>query len=171
MLSEGVAYFDGCERLTFANAAFRKLIPLMQNSFATSTSFEKIIAGIQPLIIENRRKKGVANIIPTGGAFYWQFTDWRQVDGEVRPLPSGGLAIIVRGHTPRPESSASQQGHFQFIADSPQAFFVQRDGQVIYVNRAAADIFGYSTEEILGRELWKLFDPDEVARIKEYAHT
>ena len=82
----------------------------------------------------------------------------------------GGLAIIVRGRTLRPESSASQQGHFQFIADSPQAFFVQRDGQVIYVNRAAADIFGYSTEEILGRELWKLFDPDEVARIKEYAH-
>ena len=46
---------------------------------------------------------------------------------------------------------------------------MQRDGQVIYVNRAAADIFGYSTEEILGRELWKLFDPDEVAQIKEYA--
>ena len=108
MLSEGVAYFDGSERLTFANAAFRELIPLMQNSFATGTSFEKIIAGIQPLIIEKRRKKGVANIILTGGAFHWQFTDWRQVDGEVRPLPSGGLAIMVRDHTPRPESSASQ---------------------------------------------------------------
>ena len=39
MLGEGVAYFDGRERLTFANATFRKLIPLMQTSFATGTSF------------------------------------------------------------------------------------------------------------------------------------
>ena len=170
MLGEGVAYFDGRERLTFANATFRKLIPLMQTSFATGTSFERIITGIQPMIIEDRRKKGAASVVPTGCAFHWRFIDGRQIDGEISPLPSGGLAIIVRDHTPRPENTASQQDHFQFIADSPQAFFVQRDGQVIYVNRAAADIFGYSTEEILGRELWKLFDPDEVARIKEYAH-
>ncbi len=85
------------------------------------------------MIIEDRRKKSAASVVPTGGAFHWRFIDGRQIDGEIRPLPSGGLAIIVRDHTPRPESTASQQDHFQFIADSPQAFLVQRDGQVIYI--------------------------------------
>ncbi len=169
MLGEGVAYFDDRERLTFANAAFRRLIPPMQISIEHGTSLEKIITGIQPLINEDRRKKGVARIRPIGGAFHWRLTDGRQIDGETRPLPSGGLAMIIRDHLHSSDTGESQRDNLQFIADSPQAFFVQRDGHVIYVNQAAADIFGYPADQLIGRELWKFFDPGEIARMKEYA--
>ncbi len=169
MLVEGVAYFDERKRLTFANAAFRRLVPLMQNSYAPGTSFERIVAGIQPMITEDRRKKGAARISSTGGAFHWRLNDGRQIGGETRPLPSGGLAIIVRDHTSLLDDDESQQDRLQFIADSPQAFFVQRDGLVIYVNSAAANIFGYPLDQIVGREVWAFFDPDEIARMKEYA--
>ena len=169
MLVEGVAYFDERKRLTFANAAFRRLVPLMQNSYAPGTSFERIVAGIQPMITEDRRKKGAARIMSTGGAFHWRLNDGRQIGGETRPLPSGGLAIIVRDHTSLLDDDESQQDRLQFIADSPQAFFVQRDGLVIYVNSAAANIFGYPLDQIVGREVWAFFDPDEIARMKEYA--
>lgn len=169
MLGEGVAYFDGRERLTFVNAAFRRLIPLMQSSFEPGTSVEKIVADIQPLMNEDRRKKVAGSMTPPGDAFHWRLNDGRQIAGETRPLPSGGIAMIIREHLRSPDVEATQSDRMQFIADSPQAFFVQRDGQVIYVNKAAADVFGYPAGKLIGRELWKFFDPGEVSRMKEYA--
>ena len=168
MLGEGVAYFDARERLTFANAAFRRLIPLVHSSLETGTAFEKFVAGIQPLITEDRRKKGAARISPTGSVFHWRLMDGRQIDGETRPLPSGGFTMIVRDSTPS-DDLETQSDQIQFIAETPQAFFVQRDGKVVYVNNAAADIFGYPAQKIIGREIWDFFDPDEVDRLKEYA--
>lgn len=169
MLGEGVAYFDARERLTFANAAFRRLVPQVQSSLETGTAFEKFVGSIQPMITEDRRKKGAAQVSPMGGTFHWRLMDGRQIDGETRPLPSGGFAMIVRDVTPS-DDHETQNDQMQFIADSPQAFFVQRDGRIVYVNNAAADIFGYSTQELMGREIWSFFDPEEVDRLKAYAH-
>ncbi|THJ22536.1 MAG: PAS domain S-box protein [Nitrospira sp. CG24E] len=43
---------------------------------------------------------------------------------------------------------------------SPSAIFIYRDDRIVYANQAAASISGYSIEELLTMDIWKMTHPD-----------
>ncbi|MDA0997107.1 MAG: PAS domain S-box protein [Proteobacteria bacterium] len=57
----------------------------------------------------------------------------------------------------------------EIFDDSPVGFLMHRDGYIVYGNNAIAEIFGYSLEKLIGLEIWQLFPPEEVPRLKKMA--
>jgi PAS domain S-box-containing protein len=60
--------------------------------------------------------------------------------------------------------------HFRgMIEQTVMGIYVRRDGKFVYVNPRYCQMVGWSSEELLGQEIWKFTtqDPENIARIRE----
>jgi len=169
-LSEGAAYFDDRQRLSFTNPAFRALVPLPAEMFQVGTSYARFMDALTPLISEDRRKVSQR---PGGlgrGVIDWKFKDGRKLEGEMRTLPSGRQIIIVHEAVDSLKAGAPSKGglYYDALAGSKQAFITHVNGRLVFANQAAAQTFGCSIDDLLGRELWDYIHPDDRARLRSY---
>lgn len=173
MASEGIAYFDGKHRLAFTSTAFRGLVRLPPATLKLGTPFVNIITALRStLALGADEAAEVAPTVPTRGPVNWTFTDGRRLIGEVRLLPSGGHAIIVRdaqiGYAAAAAESAGVQRFREMMSSSLQGFLTHVDGQIVYANPAAAQIFGCNLDKFVGSEIWEFIEPAEIPRLQAY---
>lgn len=168
-IAEGIAYFDERHRLSFTNPAFRSLIPLPTAMFQVGTGFGDLMDNIAPMISDDRRRSSQFRRTPGRGLIDWQFDDGRCLTGEIRPLPSGRHIVVVRESVGTADRSRERGGlYYDELAMSEQPFWVHVDGRIVFINQAAADIFGSEIEPMLGRLVWDLIDPGERERLMTF---
>jgi len=169
-LTEGVAYFDDRQRLSFTNPAFRSLVPLPAEFFQVGTSYGNFIDCLLPLLSEDRRK--VSRVRRTLGRALidWHFEDGRRLGGEMRTLPSGRHILVVHEAAESLNGAAAPQSalFYDSLARSQQAFVTHVDGRIVFANQAAADMFGSDTDTMLGREFWEFIDPADRDRLRRF---
>ena len=168
-ISEGVAYFDERNRLSFTNPAFRSLVPVPTTMFQVGTGFADLMNSIAPLISDDRRRASQLRRTPGRGLIDWQFGDGRCLTGEIRPLPSGRHIVVVHEAMGAAERKQEREGlYYDELAMSEQPFWVHVDGRIVFINQAAADIFGSEIDTILGRQVWDLIEPTERERLVQF---
>lgn len=161
----GVAYFNGRGRLVFANAQFRELLPLPTTQLKPENKFADVIAAIATVL----RSDTPASLLPdqpSRQTMTWVQMSGAEVQAEVRPLPSGGHALIVsESHSRETPEMAQFHG---LMESSLQAFLTHVNGRIIFANTAAAQIFGCTSREMMELTVWDFVTPSEVPRLKLY---
>lgn len=100
-------------------------------------------------------------------------------DGSER-IASGTMTLVgedaVIAWTDLTEIRRSEQAlreseqHFRgMIEQTVMGIYIRRDGKFVYVNPRYCEMVGWSSEELLGQEIWKFTtqDPENIARIRE----
>lgn len=168
-ISEGIAYFDERNRLSFTNPAFRSLVPVPTTMFQVGTGFADLMNSVAPLISDDRRRASQLRGTPGRSLIDWQFGDGRCLTGEIRPLPSGRHIVVVRETIGAADRRQVREGlDHEDLAMSAQPFWVHVDGRIVFVNQAAADIFDSEIGSMLGRHVWDLIVPTERDRVKQF---
>ena len=167
-LTEGVAYFDDRERLSFTNPAFRSLVPLSAELFQVGTGYTKFIDCLLPLLSEDRREASRIRRTLGRGMIDWHFKDGHRLGGEMRTLPSGRhILVVYEAAASMGEATGPNSGRFyDALARSDQAFVTHVDGRIVFANQAAADMFGSEIDTMLGGAFWDLIDPADRDRLR-----
>jgi len=114
---------------------------------------------------------------PTGPhEFVLRRKDGSEVTVEIRTYPvriDGKLQIlgIARDVTERKKWEEalreSEQKYRVIVEQGHDAVFIYRGDRFLFVNSKAAEITGYSREELLERNIWTLLHPEDRERVKE----
>ena len=169
-MAEGVAYFDDRQRLGFTNPAFRSLVPLPGELFQVGTSYSNLIECLAPLISEDRRKASQIRRTLGHGLIDWHFQDGRKLGGEMRTLPSGRYIMIVNEVSEATGDGGQSKGglFYDTLEVSKQAFITHVNGTIVFANQAAADTFGCSISDMLGRKVWDFIHPNDRDRLRHF---
>jgi len=65
------------------------------------------------------------------------------------------------------ELRESEEKHRTLTESSLTGIFIHQDGKYVFVNDRFAEVHGYRTQELLGKEYWTLIHPDEKEGVKE----
>ena len=61
----------------------------------------------------------------------------------------------------------SEQKYSTLVEGALTGVYIEQDGKIQFANQKFADIYGYSRDEILGIENWKLVHPDDRHKVQE----
>ena len=91
----------------------------------------------------------------------------RQADGAVY-----GVVLVFRDFSKQKQAElalrAGEKRYRDLVELSPDAIYVDRDGRIVLVNRAAVELFGAASEsDLLGKSPLDLFHPDYHVLIRE----
>lgn len=111
-----------------------------------------------------------------------QVYEWERPNGTVlevhqNPTPSGGLVRVHTDITARRRAEAAlreSESRYRMLFDanpSPMLVFDAASYQILAVNQAAIDEYGYSREEFVGMTLADLRDPEEWRRVSALVRT
>tara|TARA_R110001606_G_scaffold12654_2_gene55044 strand:- start:19646 stop:21916 length:2271 start_codon:yes stop_codon:yes gene_type:complete len=163
----GVAYFNSRARLAFTNTQFRDLMPVRAESLKLESKFTDVIAAIADVLRPGTPVAMLPNV-PARQTVTWTRKDGTEVLCEIRPLPSGGHALIVSALQPMDIPGMAK--FHGLMKSSLQAFITHVEGRIVFANSAAADIFGSTPSEMLELTVWDFMSPSEVPRLKAYGH-
>ena len=163
----GVAYFNSRARLAFTNTQFRDLMPVRTESLKLESKFTDVIAAIADVLRPGTPVAMLPNV-PARQTVTWTRKDGTEVLCEIRPLPSGGHALIVSALQPMDIPGMAK--FHGLMKSSLQAFITHVEGRIVFANSAAADIFGSTPSEMLELTVWDFMSPSEVPRLKAYGH-
>ena len=163
----GVAYFNSRARLAFTNTQFRDLMPVRAESLKLESKFTDVIAAIADVLRPGTPVAMLPNV-PARQTVTWTRKDGTEVLCEIRPLPSGGHALIVSAL--QPIDIPGMAKFHGLMKSSLQAFITHVEGRIVFANSAAADIFGSTPSEMLELTVWDFMSPSEVPRLKAYGH-
>ena len=62
----------------------------------------------------------------------------------------------------------SEKQYSQVVENSLTGIYIDQDTRIVFCNQRLADIFGYSREEMIGLESWKIVHPDDRAMTDEW---
>lgn len=63
------------------------------------------------------------------------------------------------------------ENYRRIFSGSSQGFFIHVDGQIVFANRAVADMFGCRLDDFIGAEILEFVVPEEVPRLRGYAYS
>ncbi len=95
---------------------------------------------------------------------------WRTHEGKI-----GGIIIFNEVITARKkveEALRESEARFRLLAESASDLVClhEPDGRYAYVSPSAKRLLGYEPEDLLGRDPYELFHPDDIDRIREESH-
>jgi PAS domain S-box-containing protein len=62
----------------------------------------------------------------------------------------------------------SEKQYSQVVENSLTGIYIDQDTRIVFCNQRLADIFGYSREEMIGLDSWKIVHPDDRAMTDEW---
>ncbi|OYQ32768.1 hypothetical protein CHU95_18630 [Niveispirillum lacus] len=166
MLTDGVALFDGQERLVLANPAFKALFPVTAAQMQPGVTFETLLrfgidAGDNPHVQGQDVEGYVAERLnrfrqPTDQPGEFLLSDGRWIRVHDRALPQGGTLCLRTDITElkRRQSDLrdSEQRYRQLVDLSPDGIAVHdAQGRGRFVNRSGRAILGIGAEEPAAR--------------------
>jgi PAS domain S-box-containing protein len=161
-LSEAIQTISGYPPSDFINnrvRSFTSIIHPQDRAKVEQTICESIDAK-QPYVIEYR-------IVQTDGSIVWVYDKGQGIsdeNGEILWLDGVILDITERKQTTA--DLRDTQAFLNSIVDNlPLAVFIKEanDLQIVYWNKASEELFGYSSEEVLGKNDYDFF-PEQQAR-------
>jgi two-component system, cell cycle sensor histidine kinase and response regulator CckA len=163
----GMADLEG--RTLYINEAGREMVGVNTNedvvgrpiaAFHPAWAAEKIRTEGFPQAVENGFWEGETALLGPDGK---EFPTWQQI--RVHRTPSGEaefLSTMIRDLREEKQRSARLRLQAALLEAVAQAVVAtDPDGRVIYWNRGAEELFGWSAEEMIGRIAGKLILPEE----------
>lgn len=173
-IDEGVAYFDARNRLVFVNTAFWNWVPVSPHRIRPGISDEVFFSVVSTAVTSIDGRFSVLTPATYRRTALWQMTDGKVIQAGYRSLPSFGYALTLCPSTSNKDDGAflyKDAGRFRnIVSKSPQGFFIHVDGHIVFANQAAADMFGCPYAEFVGSEILDFAVPEEVPRLREFAH-
>jgi len=174
-LNEGVLVLDDQGNIAFANPRMEEIsgysieelegkhiLPLLEEPYLT-TVVEKL----------ERRKKGIKELYEIG----FRRKDGAEIWMSIKAAPLyddhgnfAGSILGVMDITKRKKAEAAlkeSEERFRAIAGTAKEaiIMIDDDGKISYWNRAAEEIFGYSSQEVLGEDLHRLMAPERYREV------
>ncbi len=107
--------------------------------------------------------------LPEGGIRTYISTKFPLKDDHGKIVSIGGISSDITQLKQAEQALRDGEEKFRMLVDgSIQGLFVHQDEKVVYANQAMADMHGYSMDELLGLDIWKLISPDETKRMARY---
>jgi len=172
---DAVALFDGADTLITCNALYREFLAPAADAIRPGRAFGEILRaeaaqGVVPDAV-GREAEWVADMLAEhmsleGGGREFQLWDGRWISVSVYRTADGGHLRILRDVTTRKQAEASLQegvawlrGIMDTVVDG--IITIDDGGTVLSFNPSAERIFGYSADEVVGRNVNMLMpEPD-----------
>lgn len=168
-ISDGIYFLDAENRLTYANPRALEMLRFTEEDLRRTSIWDLFPEAIDTGYRDAFERATTTGEPVTHRAYYEPFDRWF----ETTAYPTGdGLAVYVRDVTDdqraRETALRTQQQLAQQAAllDSASDAMLVRDidGTVRYWNSAAAQLYGWSAEEAVGRNIVDLIDMDPAVR-------
>jgi len=133
-----------------------------ENRHETQMMIDKVLMGQSFSGVESRRytKEGAIINVSISAAIY--------LDSGGRPV---GSVHNLRDITDRKRAEEalreSEEKYSTLVENSLTGIYIDQDGKIVFANRRFAEIYGYSIEEIVDMESWRLVHPEDRALVKE----
>ncbi|MES0349873.1 MAG: PAS domain S-box protein, partial [Desulfobacteria bacterium] len=90
----------------------------------------------------------------------WNNSILRDREGRIIGAISLGLNITDRK---RAEDAlrASEEKYSTLVENSLTGIYIDQDGKILFANKRFSEIYGYSEDEVLGMETWRLVHPED----------
>ncbi|MBW2174778.1 MAG: PAS domain-containing protein, partial [Deltaproteobacteria bacterium] len=102
------------------------------------------------------------NVTKTGETILcqWNNSILRDREGRIIGAISLGLNITERKRADD-ALRASKEKYSTLVENSLTGIYVDQDGKIQFANRRFSEIYGYSEDEVLGMETWRLVHPED----------
>jgi PAS domain S-box-containing protein len=128
----------------------------------TQMMIDKVLAGESFSGVESRRytKEGKILDVSISGAIYLNR----------RGLPVGSVHIL-RDITRRKRAvkalQESEEKYSTLVENSLTGIYIDQDAKIVFANKRFAEMYGYSRDELVGMESWRLVHPEDRALTDE----
>jgi two-component system cell cycle sensor histidine kinase PleC len=181
-LPASVAFYDNDEKLVFCNQATLNLYPWQTSLHTPGHTFEEqiresVASGMVPEAINqedawieeriHQYRHSAQNVETHHSGNRWILSSYRKVTG-------GGTVAIRHDISKRKEAERalreSEENYRSLIENSIVGINITRYGQLLFINQALAEIFGYDSADELMKigSLVHLVAPHERERIAQY---
>lgn len=176
-MSEGILYFNADDQLILANKSLKEMYPLAADVFVHGVSYEECMRkGVErgewgPQNGEDKEEwiqDRLTYHYDPEGSYEFILLDGRTIRIEEKKTPQGGIVGIRADITEVKKIEAQvreSEEHLRGIMDTAVDGIITIDkrGAVNSFNRAAQGMFGYSAEEVIGKNV-KILMPSPYAR-------
>lgn len=173
-LREGVACFDARSRLLFVNTAFWDWVSISPHRVRPGMSDENFFSVVKTAIQFIDDVPSELSETSFRQSSIWQMVDGKIIQVEYRSLPSYGYVLTLYSRSENIEATGYEtkeaESYRNIVAESPQGFLIHVNGHIVFANQAAADMFGCPYAEFIGSEVLDFAVPEEVPRLREFAH-
>jgi len=181
-LDEGFALYDRDDRLVMANSAYRSLFPGLADALSPGASYHELleISAARGIYLEAAGREAdwvrerLEHHREGGSPRVQQLADGRWVYLIERATPAGervGLRLDITDLKAREQELVESERRYRDLIDgSIQGILIQNDWNLVFANRAMAEMLGYdSVAELLavGR-LDRLLAGHEIDRLAAY---
>lgn len=155
-MDDGAATLTADGTIIFCNQSFAKMLKISLQE-ALGTNIMKYIAQKGKLMFEKQLYNAVAKSVKTEA--YFTVKDGPTLPAELSLSPlqmdkSQAITLIARDITERKVAEQKTREQASLLDTAKDAIFVQDlDGRTIYWNPGAERLYGWTTEEILGRNI------------------
>lgn len=168
--------YDVAGKVSYINPVFAKVfgwnpeellgkkmdyVPI-ENRPETQMMIDKVLAGESFSGVESRRYTKEGNILDVSisGAIYLN-----------RDGTPGGSVHILRDITGRKRAvkalQESEEKYSTLVENSLTGIYIDQDAKIVFANKRFAEIYGYSRDELVGVESWRLIHPEDRALTNE----
>ena len=173
-MTDGFALFDAADRLVICNAQFKALYPKICESIVPGVHFDELVkfAEERDEVVQLCATEGGAlsgsrsNPGANGSRTEYETRDGRWI--EIRDYwIEGGGRISVRADTTERKRSEEVGRYFTSIVESSSEAIIGKtlEGEILSWNAAAERIYGYTADEVLGKNVMILVPPDRESEV------
>jgi PAS domain S-box-containing protein len=175
----GLAWIKDLQgRYVYANAAAEKTFNTPREKLYGKTDEEIFPPGVAAQFKENdQRALGEGQgmqVIETmeymDGVLHFSLVSKFPIPGpDGSPALIGGTAFDITERLQAEEALRESEERFRAILRQATAGIVRKDaeGRLIFVNQAFCNMLGYTEEELVGKTMWELMHPEDVAENKQ----
>jgi PAS domain S-box-containing protein len=164
----GLAFYDKDDRLVMWNSTYAEVAGAAREALAPGRTFRELLAadikGGSYLAAQGREEawldERIALRASGAGAQEQALEDGRWLRVEDRRTADGGVVSICTNIT---DLRAREDSFRLLFAGNPVAMVIMRHGTLEFIdaNQAAADLYGFSREELLTKSVFEMMAPDE----------
>jgi PAS domain S-box-containing protein len=132
---------------------------------------DRVIAEVMRAVKETGQYEVEYRSLRSDGQTYWTYARGQvHYDGSNSPARLLGLCMDISRRKLQEQALIESESKFRAVAETAASGIYIHDGtRVIYANKAAEEISGYTREELLTLDMWKLVHPEFLDQVRERA--